>query len=231
MKREEIDFPPEHEALRRDVGLLGAVVGELLQEQCGDGLFQRVEQARSAAIARRNQEVEGHSLEALCRFDHASQASDFVRGFTIWFRMVNLAEQIHRIRRQRDWSRSETAQPDSLEAAVNELRTAGVDLHELIDSLTDMRIEPVLTAHPTEATRRSILEKEQRMARYLIQRFDPTLDAQTDQRLIDRVRMELTIAWQTAEQVKHRPSVADEAEHAQYYLANVLYRVAPVLHE
>ena len=107
MKREEIDFPPEHEALRRDVGLLGAMVGELLQEQCGEALFQRVEQARSVAIARRNHEVEEDELDAQCQFDEPSQASDFVRGFTIWFRMVNLAEQIHRIRRQRDWGRGD----------------------------------------------------------------------------------------------------------------------------
>ena len=231
MKREEIDFPPEHEALRRDVGLLGAVVGELLREQCGEALFQCVEQARSAAIARRNQEAEGEQLQALCCFDEVKQAADFVRGFTIWFRMVNLAEQIHRIRRQRDWARSDRPQPDGLEDAVNDLRSAGMEQDDLLDALASTCIEPVLTAHPTEATRRSILEKEQRMARYLIQRFDTSLDARTDQRLIDRVRMELTIAWQTAEQVKHRPSVADEAEHAHYYLANVLYRVAPVLHE
>ena len=231
MKREQIDFPPEHDALRRDVGLLGAVVGELLREQCGEALFQRVEQARSAAIARRNQELEGERLQALCRFDDAQQAADFVRGFTTWFRMVNLAEQIHRIRRQRDWARSDRPQPDGLEATIKELRDAGMDQAALLDALAATCIEPVLTAHPTEATRRSILEKEQRMARYLIQRFDSSLDTRTDQRLIDRVRMELTIAWQTAEQVKHRPSVADEAEHAHYYLANVLYRVAPVLHE
>lgn len=231
MKREQIDFPPEHDALRRDVGLLGAVVGELLREQCGEALFQRVEQARSAAIARRNQEAEGERLQPLCCFGDVSQTADFVRGFAIWFRMVNLAEQVHRIRRQRDWARSERPQPDGLEAAIKELRDAGMSRTSLLDALTTTCIEPVLTAHPTEATRRSILEKEQRMARYLIQRFDTSLDARTDQRLIDRVRMELTIAWQTAEQVEHRPSVADEAEHAHYYLANVLYRVAPVLHE
>src|SRR6056297_3875517 len=97
--------------------------------------------------------------------------------------------------------------------------------------LSDLLIEPVLTAHPTEATRRSILEKEQRMAKYLVQRFDTTQSSRTLHRLIDRVRMELTIAWQTAEQTEVRPTVADEAEHAHYYLANVLYRIAPLVHE
>ncbi|MEM1080405.1 MAG: phosphoenolpyruvate carboxylase [Pseudomonadota bacterium] len=231
MKREEIDFPPEHAALRADVGLLGTVVGELLQEQCGQALFDRIEHARSAAIARRNEEPDGARLESLCQFAHVSEAGNFVRGFTIWFRMVNLAEQIHRIRRQRDWALSEQPQPDSLEATFQQLKREGLQASEVLALLESTLIEPVLTAHPTEATRRSILEKEQRMARYLIERFDSSLDRRTAQRLIDRVRMELTIAWQTAEQADHRPSVADEAEHAHYYLANVLYRITPVLHE
>ena len=231
IKREDIDFPPEHEALRRDVGVLGRMVGELLEEQGGGDLFGRVEAAREAAIARRDGEQDSSELERLCRFDEAGFASEFVRGFATWFRMVNLAEQVHRIRRQRAWGRSDEPQPESLEAVLTRLRGDGIDAGALRDLLESVRIEPVLTAHPTEATRRSILEKEQRMARYLVQRFDESLPEADLERLVDRVRMEVTIAWQTAEQAAVRPSVADEAEHAHYYLANVLYRVAPVLHE
>src|SRR6056297_3198188 len=121
--------------------------------------------------------------------------------------------------------------PQALEDRLQGLRDDGMGFEEFEPMLADLLVEPVLTAHPTEATRRSILEKEQRMAKYLVQRFDATQSARTLDRLIDRVRMELTIAWQTAEQSAVRPTVADEAEHAHYYLANVLYRVTPVLHE
>ena len=231
MKREEIDFPSEHEPLRDDVGVLGSMVGDLLREQCGDRLFMRVESAREVAIDRRNGAADSGALERVCRFDDPNEALDFVRGFAAWFRMVNLAEQVHRIRRQRAWAASDQPQPESLEAVLAGLREDGMSLEAFESLLEELLIEPVLTAHPTEATRRSILEKEQRMAKYLIQRFDPTQSAQTLSRLIDRVRMELTIAWQTAEQSAVRPTVADEAEHAHYYLADVLYRVAPVLHE
>lgn len=231
MKREEIDFPAEHEPLREDVGALGSMVGEMLREQCGEMLFARVEAARAAAIDRRNGKADSRPLEQACRFDGAAEALDFVRGFAAWFRMVNLAEQVHRIRRQRAWAAGAEPQPESLEAVLEGLRDEGLGFEAFEPLLHELLIEPVLTAHPTEATRRSILEKEQRMAGYLVQRFDRTQSPSTLNRLIDRVRMELTIAWQTAEQSAVRPTVADEAEHAHYYLANVLYRVAPVLHE
>ena len=231
MKREEIDFPPEHEALREDVRALGAMVGALLREQCGVALFGRVEDARGLAIARRAGEIGRGPLERACRFEDAAEAQDFVRGFAAWFRMVNLAEQVHRIRRQREWGRRGKPQPEGLEAVLEDCRDRGIGRQDLESLLAGICVEPVLTAHPTEATRRSILEKEQRMARYLVERFDVGQSPRQLARLLDRVRMELTVAWQTAEQPEIRPTVADEAEHAQYYLADVLYRIAPVLHE
>ncbi|MEE4637255.1 MAG: phosphoenolpyruvate carboxylase [Wenzhouxiangella sp.] len=232
MKRDQIDFPARHEALREDVSLLGGLIGELLREQCGEALFLRVEEARSAAIDRRSGQATGDFLQSLCRFDDSAEASDFVRGFAAWFRMVNLAEQVHRIRRRREYQKSATGpQPDSLLDVFTRLKAAGHEWGEIRALLDELLIEPVFTAHPTEATRRSILEKEQRMARYLVQRMDPTLPPGEVERLIDRVRMEQTIAWLTAEQSHTRPTVADEAEHAHFYLANTLYRIAPLIHE
>ncbi len=232
MKRDQIDFPPRHEPLREDVSLLGALVGELLREQCGETLFQRVEDARSAAIDRRTGQGTTADLLDLCRIDDPAVASDFVRGFSAWFRMVNLAEQVHRIRRRREYQAEGAGiQPESLADVFSRLREAGTGWEAVRELFDELLIEPVFTAHPTEATRRSVLEKEQRMARYLVQRLDPGLPANEVNRLIDRVRMEQTIAWQTAEQSQQRPTVADEAEHAHFYLANVLYRIAPVFHE
>ena len=232
MKRDQIDFPARHEALRDDVSLLGRLIGRLLREQCGETLFERVELARAAAIDRRSGAASRQVLADLCLFDDTAFATDFVRGFTAWFRAVNLAEQVHRIRRRREYSKAGTGlQPDSLADVFRQLKAAGHDWPTVEKMLADLLIEPVFTAHPTEATRRSMLEKEQRMARYLVQRMDTSLPANEAQRLIDRVRMEQTIAWQTAEQSHARPTVADEAEHAHFYLANTLYRIAPVFHE
>src|SRR6056297_3702841 len=120
MKREEIDFPTEHDPLRDDVGELGSMVGDLLREQCGERLFMRVETARAAAIDRRNGVTGSDAMEAQCRFDDPRQGLDFVRGFAAWFRMVNLAEQVHRIRRQRAWAAGSEPQPESLEAVLKD---------------------------------------------------------------------------------------------------------------
>lgn len=237
MKREQIDFPAQHQALRDEVSVLGRLVGELLQSQCGQPLFQRVESARQAAIARRAGTQTTDAVQALCRFEAPAEAVDFVRGFSAWFRVVNLAEQVHRIRRQRDYesqndeSEEQRAQPHSLMAVMAELKAAGLSWVEIQASLEDLIIEPVMTAHPTESTRRSLLEKEQRMARHLVQRLDQSLSATEQTRLLEQIRMALTVAWQTAEQPKAQTTVADEAEHVQFYLANTLYRVTPVLHE
>jgi len=232
MKRDQIDFPTRHEPLRVDVSLLGSMVGELLLEQCGEAVFERIEAARSAAIDRRSGNGSAESLETLACLENPAQATDFVRGFAAWFRMVNLAEQVHRIRRRRQYQAEDAGiQPESLADALTQLRASGVEWETVRSRLDKFLIEPVFTAHPTEATRRSVLEKEQRMARYLIQRLDPDMPKAEADRLLDRVRMEQTISWQTAEQSHERPSVADEAEHAHFYLANVLYRIAPVFHE
>ncbi|MEN1728481.1 MAG: phosphoenolpyruvate carboxylase, partial [Pseudomonadota bacterium] len=232
MKRDQIDFPPRHEPLREAVSVLGSMVGEILCEQCGERLFKRVEAARSAAIDRRSGQGDGQSLDALTRIEDSGEATDFVRGFAAWFRMVNLAEQVHRIRRRRQYQAEGAGiQPESLADALVTLSESGVIWEQVRTMLNELLIEPVFTAHPTEATRRSVLEKEQRMARYLIQQLDPDMPNNESDRLLDRVRMEQTIAWQTAEQSRTRPSVADEAEHAHFYLANVLYRIAPVFHE
>lgn len=192
MKREQIDFPAQHQALRDEVSVLGRLVGELLQSQCGQPLFQRVESARQAAIARRAGTQTIDAVQALCCFEAPAEAVDFVRGFSAWFRVVNLAEQVHRIRRQRDYesqndeSAEQRAQPHSLMAVMAELKAAGLSWAEIQASIKDLIIEPVMTAHPTESTRGSLLEKEQRMARHLVQRLDQSLSATEQTRLLEQ---------------------------------------------
>lgn len=92
-------------------------------------------------------------------------------------------------------------------------------------------MEPVFTAHPTEATRRIILEKQDRIARHLIDRLDPSRTPREERVALARIREDITAAWQTDEAPTDRPTVADEREHVLYYVSRVLYRVLPALHE
>ncbi|RMH22469.1 MAG: phosphoenolpyruvate carboxylase [Acidobacteria bacterium] len=232
MSRRELHFRPEDEPLRDDVRTLGALVGEVLREQGGEELFADVEAARRAAIRRREDEDRpGDELAALLDGRPAASAELLVRAFATYFRVVNLVEKVHRIRRRRDYLRQGQAQPGSLLATVRRLAEGGLELPAADALFGRLRLEPVFTAHPTEATRRTILRKEQRIARRLVERLDPSRTPPEERAALGRIRAEVTSAWQTEEQPSARPTVADEREHVLFYLVATLYRVVPSLYE
>jgi len=233
MTLRDVDFPPKDEGLRQDVGALGDLVGAVLRDQGGDELFRCIETARQAAIRRREGDPEaGRDLERILHGLEATRAQDVARGFSTYFQVVNLAERAHRIRRGRAWMREEaTAQPGSLADAVLRLRALDLDTEEILARFAAVRIEPVFTAHPTESTRRAILDKQERISAELIARFDPDRTPREEQVAWSRIRESVTAAWQTEEHPTERPTVADEREHVLYYVSRVLYRVLPALHE
>ena len=228
----EVTFSDKDRPLRHDVSELGAIVGSVLREQCGDALFQAVEDARGAAIRRRggDDHAESELVDSVGGLD-PERAEELVRGFATYFQVVNLAEQIHRIRRGRDYEREGNTQPQGLVAAFTTLREAGLDRAATVALLGTIRIEPVFTAHPTEATRRTILEKHQRIARRLAERLDPSLTPREADVIRERIRAEITSGWQTNEHPSERPTVADEREHVLFYLTDVLYRIIPPFYE
>lgn len=226
------EFLPHDGPLREDVHRLGAMVGRMLAEQGGEGFFQRVEQVRTASIRRRR---EGRAVddlaESLAGMD-AKEAEALARAFATYFQAVNTAERVHRIRRRRDYQREVgTPQPESLFDVLQRLKAQGVSADELLQWLYKLKVEPVFTAHPTEAIRRSLLEKEQAIVRALVDNFDPTRTPQERQEDDDRIFMALSAGWQTAEASPIRPSVQDEHHHVGFYLANPIYRIVPAFYE
>ena len=213
--------------MRDDVRTLGALVGDVLREQCGDAFFQLVERARRAAIAGADDE-----LHALLRGLPPRDAETLVRAFTTYFEVVNLAERIHRIRRRRDYLRSASdPQEGSLADMARRLTAAGVTPPQTAALLQRLRIEPVFTAHPTEATRRTLLEKEQVIGRLLVERLDPSRTPDEERAALERIREEVTATWQTDPQPSARPTVMDELENVLFYLTDVVYRIVPPFYE
>jgi phosphoenolpyruvate carboxylase len=234
--RREVRFTDKDAALRDDVRTLGALVGEVIREQGGDALFQRVETARVAAIRRREGEEQGDGeLEAAVRSLGPREVGELVHGFGAYFDVVNLAERVHRIRRRRDYLRAGATgaapQEGSLEATLRRLAAAGLGPSEVSRLLERLVFEPVFTAHPTEATRRTLLEKQQAIGRFLVRRLDPSLTPAEEQAILGQIREEITIAWQTEARRTQRPSVLDELEHVLFYLTDVVYRVVPPFYE
>ena len=170
----EPEFLPPDGPLREDVSRLGAMVGQMLAEQGGTSFYERVEQVRTAAIRRRREGASVDELaDSLAGLD-AAHAEALARAFATYFQAVNTAERVHRIRRRRDYQREGSApQPESLLAVPGLLKAEGVGADELLGWLARLWIEPVFTAHPTEAVRRSLLEKEQAIVASLIDGFDP----------------------------------------------------------
>ncbi|MFQ5349167.1 MAG: phosphoenolpyruvate carboxylase [Thermoanaerobaculia bacterium] len=232
MTRRGIRFEAKDEPLRADVRRLGELVGEMLAEQGGSELFERVESVRRAAIRRRegDRDADDELWPLLAGLGPAS-AAGLARAFAAYFQVVNLAEMVHRIRRRRDYQRRRQAQRGSLMESALRLRDSGVGPTEMAELLAGLRIEPVFTAHPSEATRRTILEKQQRIAQRLVERLDPSLTPPEERVLWARIRSEVTSAWQTAEQHLERPTVADEMEHVLFYLTDVVYPVVPMFYE
>jgi len=159
-------------------------------------------------------------------------AETLVRAFATYFEVVNLAERIHRIRRRRDYLRSASdPQEGSLQATVAQLAAAGVTPSQIAALLQRLRVEPVFTAHPTEATRRTLLEKEQVIGRLLVERLDPSRTPDEERAALARIREEITAAWQTDPQPSARPTVMDELENVLFYLTDIVYRIVPPFSE
>jgi phosphoenolpyruvate carboxylase len=232
--RSQINFPPQHEALREDVHALGALVGEILLEQGGPELLRTVEEDRVAAIGRREGDPAcSAQLVTRVRGRPPHLARDLVRAFSTWFQVVNLAEKVHRIRRRREYfvKDSDRPQPGGVQAALAQLKNEGLSLEDVLGLIGQLRIEPVFTAHPTESTRRTILRKQQHIAQLLLDRLNPTLSPADKRALWGGVRTELTAGWQTEDHPREKLTVADEREHVLFYLTEILYRVVPPFYE
>ncbi|NNE04374.1 MAG: phosphoenolpyruvate carboxylase [Xanthomonadales bacterium] len=229
----KIEFPEKDQPLREDVSMLGRLLGEVIVEQHGEELLEQVEYVRKASILRR----EGDSQKA-DRLEHTLKQLGpethrlMIRAFSSYLRLVNTAENIHRIRRNRAYlKQSDLNQRGSLHAVIAGFRKAGIAAGRLQQLLNRLHIEPVFTAHPTEATRRSILEKEYSIVHRLVERFNPDLTPAEQQMALARIRDAVTSGWQTRTVSHERPTVADELDNILFYLVEIIYRMAPAYHE
>ena len=227
----KIHFPEKDKPLRDDVRALGTLVGEMLTEQQGEAFFQLVETVRRAAIQRREDDRNpSAALDDLLAGLDVGTAERLVRAFTTYFQVVNLAEKVHRIRRRRDYlRRGIKAQPGGLLAVMQKL--ADLPLDEVTKAIDGLTIEPVMTAHPTESTRRTLLEKEQMILRRLVDRLDASRTPDEETVALERIRAAVTSNWQTEMYPQHRLSVRNEMEHVLFYLTDVLYRIVPPFYE
>jgi phosphoenolpyruvate carboxylase len=202
--------------LRRDVRLLGQVLGEVLVEQEGEWLYERVERIRLASQAARR---DGTVTDVDTQLGAHEQAL-VLRAFGLFFQLTNLAEQLHRMRRRREDRRHGRVARESLEDAFR--RVAAGDPERARGS----SIRLVLTAHPTEATRRTILLAHIRIAEALHSLDDPRLLPAEQRAVEERLAEEVTLLWQTDEVRHDRLRISDEIRHGLWFFEHSLMDAA-----
>ena len=136
--------------------MLGEMLGDTLRVREGDALFETVERVRRLAKAARDGDAEEPPLEARLRALPLEMAVPVARAFSHFLTLANIAEQHHRVRRRRDYLRDEASppQPGSFDAVFPRLLVDGIEAGVLADAIAALRIELVLTAHPTPSARR-----------------------------------------------------------------------------
>ncbi|WP_273852649.1 phosphoenolpyruvate carboxylase [Guptibacillus spartinae] len=224
-----------HVALRRDINMLGSLLGDVLVQHGGKELLEMVESIREKTKSLRTEaDLEtSQQLKETIQTLQPPMRKQVIRAFALYFHLVNIAEQNHRIRRRRDYQmlEEEQSQPGSIPHAISLLKKNNVPGELIEDTLSALSLELILTAHPTEATRRSVLEIHKRIAKSLQQLDNPLLTKREQKALRADLLNEITILWQTDELRHKKPSVMDEVNMGLFYFEETLFEVLPQIHQ
>lgn len=218
----------EDAPLYENVRWLEHILGRVIRRLEGDQVFEAVDTLRARCADRRNPDTPDIDLEDLLETVNAlspALARPVARAFTLFFLLMNTAEQVHRVRRRATYRRgADNPQPGSPRWAFEQLKARGISTEKIRDAVTRLEVRPVLTAHPTEATRRTVLELQARLAQALLERDDAS-EAQLA-RLEEVIEGEVELLWLTDEVRRDRPSVADEVANSVWYLEQRLLQAS-----
>lgn len=213
-------------ALRRDIRRLGGQLGDTLVRQVGPELLEQVEHVRTLARAlREGDDSVGKELTDSLGDTDVVRAIELVRAFTTYFHLANTAEQVHRID---DLAENRTTRSKRFSETVSRLVELGFTADEVAAATNRVQLYPVFTAHPTEASRRSILDKLAEIATLIERRLgepEQTVISRIDRR-IDEL---LDMIWQTDELRREKPDPVDEARSILYFLGEMLEEGVPEL--
>jgi phosphoenolpyruvate carboxylase len=211
--------------VRQDVRELGALLGDVLEDQSSTAAFETVEDLRTSAIAYRAGEAESRRPlhDVIDRLDPEGESA-VARAFTTYFELINLAEERERVRANREASQARTLE-DGLEETVEALSEADADTETVQGILEDVLIEPTFTAHPTEARRKTVKAKLRSIAKDLEVLDERRMTDKEADQLWKEVDAEVTSLWQTSQVRDRRPEPQDEARNVQWYLENILFDV------
>ena len=236
------DQAAKNNALRRDVRSLGSILGQVLQEQAGQELFESVEELRRLMIEhrdivrrspRRASQAElmskAQKIVSQINIEHAYQVT---KAFAIYFELTNLAETNHRKRRRRagKLEREISPLPGSFRGTLKRMKEAGIPAGAALQTLHQIVITPVFTAHPTEVARQTVLLKRRRIAKQLERLDRLPLTTEEAEECEQHIRAEVTSLWQTDEVRLAKPTVNDEIRMGLRYFRLSLFDAIPKIY-
>ncbi|MBL0917399.1 MAG: phosphoenolpyruvate carboxylase [Hydrogenophaga sp.] len=224
-RRDDKDRP-----LIDDIRLLGRILGDVIREQEGTAAFELIERIRQLSVAFRRDadRAADKALKQLLKSLSADQTVSVIRAFTYFSHLANLAEDRHHIRRRAVHERAGGLQTGSLALALQRLQAAGLTPDAVARTLADAHLSPVLTAHPTEVQRKSILDAERDIARLLVERDQALPREQAG--IEAQMRARVTQLWQTRLLRFTKLSVADEIENALSHYESTFLSQIPRLY-
>ncbi|MGE3725251.1 MAG: phosphoenolpyruvate carboxylase [Candidatus Sericytochromatia bacterium] len=217
--------------LRSDIRKLGDILGKVLNTQVNQAFFELEEKIRDLCKrARLENEVDIYSkIEQLIGSQSPETLVHLSKAFGIYFQLVNLAEQRHRIRRKQDYQSQEETIKYSLEYIYEKIKGLNLSSQALHEKLKQVQIVPVMTAHPTHIMRQTLINKHKRITDILLQR-DLSHTQREQEKLELELEHEITLLWQSNPFPVQKVSVADEAENLFLYFDNALWNIIPELY-
>ena len=219
-----------HKPLRDDVRLLGELLGEALRAREGDQRFELVERVR--ALAKRARAGDRENFERLASVLGTMPVDDVLaiaRAFSHFLNLANIAEQHHRTRRRRAYQQTADRPPQrgSCDETFGRLIGTGIAPGALRDAVNTLHVELVLTAHPTEIVRRTLLQKYDRIARALAEKDRSDLTVYEREAVVDALRREIASSWETDEIRRMRPTPLDEVRGGLLVFEQTLWEALP----
>ncbi len=218
-----------HQPLHDDVRLLGALLGDTLKAQGGAALYDTVERVRALAKDARRGAADVAELERVLRALSVPDALDVARAFAHFLGLANIAEQHHRIRRRRDYQRDPSKPPQrgSFADSFTRLLAGGIAPRALHDAAGALRVELVLTAHPTEVVRRTLRQKQRRIAELLALGDHTSLTGPEREARLRALANEITATWMTDEVRRDPPTPVDEVKWGLVAFEQTLWDAVP----
>ncbi len=222
--------------LRRDVRFLGNLLGETLIEQEGRRIFDIVEKMRFLTKEMRRDYVRDLKEELVAAIRNLSHEElyNVTRAFTMYFKLVNIAENNHQIRRRHECKfipDTTSSIEGSMEGVFNQLKEMGVNFDRFHELLKRMSIELVFTAHPTEVNRHIVLEKFRHISILMKELENPVLNSDEREKIEKEIRAEIVGLWQTEEVPPYKISPLDEARSVLYYFKETIFDALTEMYE